>query len=230
MVLEGEDVADAVFKMIGPEIGRGHAVDQLHIDTHLPAFPPDAAFEHVAYSELRRHLSHIDAASLVNKGGMARDDRKGAEARKGGDDLRHHAIGKIILVDIATEIDEGKNRDGRRLRRHGRHPGIVPARQAITDPGNRDDPLRAIGPCAENLPERGNLNREVAFLHGKPRPGPVHQIRLGDDAALSLQQQTEQSCRPWSRRNGLPFPPQASCHGIVKERTKGKRRAAHAEA
>lgn len=76
MVLEGEHAADAVFEMIGPEIGRRHAIHQLHVDAHLRTFAPDAAFEHVPHAQFSCHLSHIHIAAFVDEDGIARDDRK----------------------------------------------------------------------------------------------------------------------------------------------------------
>ena len=52
------------------------AVDQLRGDPQSVAGPPHAAFEHVAHTEVLRHLPHVDGAALVDERRVAGDHRE----------------------------------------------------------------------------------------------------------------------------------------------------------
>jgi len=50
------------------------------------------------------------------------------------------------------------------VRRDFAFPGAVARGEAVADPGHRLDPFAAVGRWSEQFPERGDLDREVAFL------------------------------------------------------------------
>src|SRR5262249_51060228 len=88
---------------------------------------PDAALQHVVNAELSGDLPDVDSLSLVDEGGISRDDEQPAQARQGGDDFLDDAVREILLLWIAAHVLKGQNRNrGLARRRQGRR-GRVPA-------------------------------------------------------------------------------------------------------
>ena len=62
------------------------------------------------------------------------------------------------------------------------------AHEAVTDARNRRDPVAAAGRRAEELAQRGHLDRQVALLDGRSLPRRIHQVRLRHHLPGVLQQ------------------------------------------
>ena len=91
-----------------------------------PAFL-HAAFQHVAHAEFAPDLPDVDRPALVGERGIARDHEQRLEARQRGDDVLHHAVGKIFLLGIAAHVLERQHRDRRFV---GERRAPAPARVA----------------------------------------------------------------------------------------------------
>ena len=73
LVLQLENVVQRAVKTVGPDVRAGRRVNQLPSDTHPVAGFAHAAFEHIAHTELLRHLLHVDRLALVGEGRVAGD-------------------------------------------------------------------------------------------------------------------------------------------------------------
>lgn len=87
-------------------------VDELAGDAHAAAHLAHAAFQHVAHAEFAPDLLHIHRAALVGEARVPRDDEQPADARQAGDDVLDHAVGEIVLIGIAAQVDERQHGDG----------------------------------------------------------------------------------------------------------------------
>jgi len=95
----------------------GLGIDRLGGDSHPIGGAADAAFDHIAHTELARDLADFDGGTLVGEGGAARDHKERAVAREIGDDVLGNSLGEIFLFDISAHIGERKHRDRRLLGR-----------------------------------------------------------------------------------------------------------------
>ena len=76
LVLQLEDVVEHTVKAVGPDMRAGRCIDQLPGDAHAVARLAQAAFEHIADTEVMPDLLHIDGATLVGEAGIAGDDEQ----------------------------------------------------------------------------------------------------------------------------------------------------------
>src|SRR5437773_12012691 len=63
-VLQIEDIFQTTVEPVRPKMSAGCRVDQLAGDTQSASRFADAAFQHVAYSQLLGHLAHVHRAAL----------------------------------------------------------------------------------------------------------------------------------------------------------------------
>src|SRR5262245_37584649 len=96
----------------------GLCVNDLRCDAEAVVGTPNTALEHVTRAQLAPDLGYVDGFTLVLKGGVAREDTQVARSscQRG-----HHVLGQtvaeILLVRVAAQVDERKNR-GRRTVGH----------------------------------------------------------------------------------------------------------------
>ena len=74
LVLDREDVLELAVVALGPDVGIGFRVDQLHGDAHATGGFANAPFHHVIDPELARHRLHVHRFAFVHEHGIARDD------------------------------------------------------------------------------------------------------------------------------------------------------------
>src|SRR5262245_4123210 len=91
----------------------GSGVDELPGNPHPTSCLSDAAFEEVANPQLAPDLFHIHGSSLVSEAGIASYYEETAKARQRGNDFLHHAIRKVLLVTVGTQVVEWQYGDGR---------------------------------------------------------------------------------------------------------------------
>ena len=157
LILQLEDIVERAFEAVRPEMRRGRSVDELPGDAHPVRRLAHAAFQHVAHAQFAADLPHVDRAALVGEAGVARDDEQPAHARQRRDDVLHHAVGEVLLLGIAAQVQERQDGDrglvgkGQRLSRTCHRvlamPGVgdldvIRDCISLTSPMNRK-PLRA---------------------------------------------------------------------------------------
>ena len=216
-VLEVEHGGKRAVEMLCPQMRAGTCLDQLSRNSEPVSGPPHAAFEHVANAEFAPHLTHIDSTALVGKGRVAGDYGKVPEAAERGDDVLDHAIGEIFLLGIAAEIGEGQHSEGRR--RRGRRLHRARPNQAVADTGHGAYPFLPVGSRAQGLAQRRYLDRQVAFLDNRSRPGFLHQFGLGNDLALGLGQGFQQHQTTLSDRQDLAVTAERAAADVENKRT-----------
>jgi len=111
LVLQREDVGKIAVVALGPDVLAALGLDQLRGDADAIAGFAQAAFEHIAHTELASDLLHIDRAALVAEGRIARDDEQRRIARQRGDDVLGDPVGEELLLGVATHIREGQHCD-----------------------------------------------------------------------------------------------------------------------
>jgi hypothetical protein len=144
----------------------------------------DAAFEHIADTELVRDLLHVRRLVLVDEARIARDHRKPFDPRQAGDDFFHRAVGEVILLGVTAHVGERQNRNrgpvapsrpGGRLARRGAsvvgNPrGADRPDKSIASAGQRFDPAVTAGLLREHAAEGCDLNGQVAVFDRKAGP------------------------------------------------------------
>jgi hypothetical protein len=102
LILQLENIVERAFEALGPQMRPGGRIDQLPGDAHLVRRLAHAAFQHIAHAELAADLLHVDRAALVGEARITCDHEQPANARQGRDDVLHHAVGEVLLLDVAT--------------------------------------------------------------------------------------------------------------------------------
>ena len=85
----------------------------LRADAHPIVTFADRPVEHVTHAEFPAYPLHIDHAALVGESRAPGDHEQPPDAGKSGDDLLHHAVGKVLLFRVLANIGEWEDRDGR---------------------------------------------------------------------------------------------------------------------
>src|SRR5215813_9792224 len=80
-ILQSEDVAHLAIEAIGPKVRTGRGVNELSRESKTIARAPNAAFQHIADTELAPNLTDIDGPALVGKGRVACDHEQPAATR-----------------------------------------------------------------------------------------------------------------------------------------------------
>ena len=128
LILQIEDVRQLAVETVRPEMRARRSIDELPGDAHPVARLAHAAFEHVAHAELAPDLLHVHRPALVGEARIARDDEQPAQARQGGGDVFHHAVGEILLLGIAAHVLERQDGDRGLVREASAgRPGAAPS-------------------------------------------------------------------------------------------------------
>ena len=106
LVLQLEDIVERAFETVRPEMRPGRGIDELPGDAHPVRGLAHAAFQHVAHAQLATDLLHVDRPALVGEARIARDDEQPANARQRRDDVLHHAVGEVLLLGVAAQVQE----------------------------------------------------------------------------------------------------------------------------
>src|SRR6516164_6970969 len=106
LVLKLEDVLQFAIEPISPDVSPRSAIDQLTRDPHSPGRLAHTAFEHITNPQFATHLLDVNRLALVGERRVASDNKKRFEARQRGDDVFHHAISEILLLDVAAHVLE----------------------------------------------------------------------------------------------------------------------------
>lgn len=112
-VLKLENILGRSVMMIGPQMHASSCFDQLRCNPEPVARFANAAFLHIAHSQLAADMLDVNPAALVAEAGIAGDDEQSTESRQRSYDVFDHAIGKVVLLCIATHVLKGPNRDRR---------------------------------------------------------------------------------------------------------------------
>ena len=181
---------------VSPEMRSTGSFDQLRRNAYpLPCFPY-RSFEHVPHVEVLPDLLHVDRAALVGEARIARDDKEPADARERRNDLPDHAVGKILLLRIASDIGERQYRNRRLVgqdRWSSRRCCRVPARFYDTDKADvlawygADQPLDFTA-VADRPAHRADAASQGRFGDDPPTPYRGQQVVLADHPVAVLQE------------------------------------------
>ena len=116
LILKLEDIVERSFESLGPKVGAGRRIDELSRDTNPVFRPADTSFDDIAHAKLAPHLLLVHRPALVGETRVVRDHKQPANTRQGRDDVLYDSVGKVILLDVPTEIPERQDRDRRRIR------------------------------------------------------------------------------------------------------------------
>jgi hypothetical protein len=86
-------------------------LDQLRSDTDAVAGFAQAAFEHIAHTQLTADLLHIDRLAFVGEARITGDDEQRRIARQCGDHVLGDAVSEVFLLRVAAHILERQHRD-----------------------------------------------------------------------------------------------------------------------
>src|SRR6516225_4705624 len=113
VVLKLEDIFERAIEPVGPEMGAGDRIKQLrgYADA-VSGGLANRAFQHVQDPKFSADLLHVHRPTLVGEARVSSDYKEPVNARQGGDDLFDHAIGKIALLWVTTQILERQYCDG----------------------------------------------------------------------------------------------------------------------
>src|SRR5215831_15600653 len=109
LVLNRKHVLNLPVVALGPAVGAGHGVGELHRDADAVATTANAALQDVAHAKLPRYLAHVGRLPLVLEGRVAGDDEQVGEPRQLGYDVVGDAVAEIVLLPVAADVFERKD-------------------------------------------------------------------------------------------------------------------------
>ena len=118
-VLKLEDIVERAVEPVGPQMRTGRGIDQLSRNAHATPRLADGALKHIADAQFAPDLLHVGRLAFVRETRILGDDEEPANAAQRGDDLVDHAVGEILLLGVAGDIDKRQHCD-RRLVGEGR--------------------------------------------------------------------------------------------------------------
>ena len=80
VVLQCEQIADIAVELLRPQMCIRLGIDQLSVDAHFAARPPDASLEHIADAQLAADLLGVDPFIPVSEGRITRDHKAVCDA------------------------------------------------------------------------------------------------------------------------------------------------------
>src|SRR4030081_3649368 len=107
LVLQLEDVVEPSFKSLSPKMGASCSIHELSRDAHPALYLAHATFDDVPHTKLAADLLFVHRLAFVSKTRVASDHEQPADARQGGDDIFHDAVGKIILLASPLRFRNG---------------------------------------------------------------------------------------------------------------------------
>ena len=81
LVLQPEYVAEVAIVSIGPDMGAGRAINELHIDADAAVAPPHVAFKHITHAEIEADLLHVTSTAAIDEAGVARNYKQPLDTR-----------------------------------------------------------------------------------------------------------------------------------------------------
>src|SRR6266850_5842598 len=93
-------------------------IDELRVDAQLVALRADTAFEDGPDAQLATDGGHVFPGPLILHHRRAGDDRQAANPRELRNQLLGHAISKIGMIRLSTEVEEGQYGDTRLIPWH----------------------------------------------------------------------------------------------------------------
>src|SRR5206468_315785 len=110
LALDRKQIVQIAIVLLGPDVSVGAGVDQLHVHMKLGADSPDAALQHMRYSQLIPNLTHIPLAAIAHYAGPA-DDFQIGDPRQLGQNVVLHAISKDCAIFLLAQIFKRQNGD-----------------------------------------------------------------------------------------------------------------------
>ena len=109
-LLHGEDVAQLVVVLLGPQLRAVGGVAELHRDPHALAHAPHTAAHDVAGIQRPADLGERQLLVPERQDGVVGDHRQLLEAAERPGDVLGEAVGEIVLGGIAALV--GEHQDG----------------------------------------------------------------------------------------------------------------------
>src|SRR5262245_7996789 len=102
-----------------------YRINELGADAQPLALTAYAPLEDVADAKLATNPADVGTLALVLKGRVARDDEQPANARKARDQVLGDAVGEVLLIGVATHVDERQHCDRRAVGEGQAEIGLV---------------------------------------------------------------------------------------------------------
>lgn len=110
-ILYGEDVSEFPVVTLRPEMASISAIDKLPGHTHARTGLSNAALEQKGDAEFLGYLLYLHGPALVSERRVAGHNMKVRNLRQVSDDVFGDAVGKILLLRVATHVAERQDRD-----------------------------------------------------------------------------------------------------------------------
>jgi hypothetical protein len=147
----------------------------------------------------------VDSLAFVDEGRVSCDHEEPAQLRKRSDDILGNAVGKILLLRIATHVREGKHGDCRPIGSRGQRladlirrqrVGIGPfdvGRAGLTDKAQTltrygADQLLLVAAITDRFPRGIDTTCKSRVRHDPTGPNCTDEIVLADDPIAVLDQ------------------------------------------
>src|SRR5262245_29547330 len=107
LVLHLKDILKPPIVALGPAMGTGRGIDELHRDSYSVTAAANTSLQDVVHAKLASDLAYVDRLSLVLKGGVVGDDEEIGKPRQLRNDILANAVRKIVLFLVAAGIVQG---------------------------------------------------------------------------------------------------------------------------
>ena len=129
LILNRKHVGEAAVKMLRPYMASSGHVVKLGCNTHPVGNFAHATLYYVVHAKFLGDLFEVDSLAFVDEGRVSCDHEEPAQLRQRSDDILGNAVGKILLLRIATHVREGKHGDGRPIGSRGQRLADLIRRQ-----------------------------------------------------------------------------------------------------
>src|SRR5438046_5476859 len=106
LVAHREEIRHRTIEGLAPDMSAGLGIDELRGDPDAFPHPAHAALDQEANTQLVPEPLHVDGLALEPESRVARSYRQRAPSRQLGDDVLGDAVGEIVLLRIASHVQE----------------------------------------------------------------------------------------------------------------------------
>ena len=112
LLLHGKHIFQHAVVLLSPDVVARGGINQLGRHAHALVCAAHAALQQVTHAQLAGDRAHVHRAALVGERGVACNHKQRVKARQLGGDVFADAIGKVVLLRVAAQIEKRQHGDG----------------------------------------------------------------------------------------------------------------------
>ena len=111
LALDTEDIGELAVVSLGPKMGIGRCIDQLHCHAHLIGRSLNTTLENIQDTELFRDVTQVIRRALVFLRRSARDHFQIRHLGQARQNFILDSLGEVGVIRVTAQVVERQNRD-----------------------------------------------------------------------------------------------------------------------